>query len=104
MFSNSLLHHLTDPAVLWNCIRRWTAPGTPVFVMDLMRPESRDRARALVDQYAAGEPDILRHDFLHSLFAAYEVGEVEAQLRAADLAHLQVRPCSDRHLVVRGRR
>jgi ubiquinone/menaquinone biosynthesis C-methylase UbiE len=104
VFSNSLLHHLADPEVLWNSVGRWAATGTPVFVMDLMRPESRDRARVLVEQYAAGEPEILRHDFFHSLLAAYEVGEVEAQLRAAGLPHLRVRACSDRHLIAWGRR
>ena len=38
IFTNSLLHHLADPAVLWSTIRDWSNPGCKVFVMDLLRP------------------------------------------------------------------
>jgi SAM-dependent methyltransferase len=103
VLSNSLLHHLRDPLVLWQSVRRWTRDGGAVFVMDLMRPASRDDAQRLVDCYAAGEPDVLRHDFFHSLLAAYRPEEVAAQLGAAGLGHLELRVVSDRHLVVCGR-
>jgi SAM-dependent methyltransferase len=43
VFSNSLLHHLDDPQVLWRSVRRWAAPGAPVFIVDLRRPDSADR-------------------------------------------------------------
>jgi len=100
--SNSLLHHLADPAVLWETIRRIGSPGTRVFVADLMRPGTVDRARALVDRYASGEPGILRRDFLNSLCAAFEPAEVERQLETAGLPELSVRVISDRHLLVAG--
>lgn len=103
VISNSLLHHLRDPAVLWQTLRQYAKPGAPLFMMDLMRPASREAARALVAEYAAGEPAILRHDFLHSLLAAYRVDEVVAQLRDAGLASLTVKAVSDRHLLVHGR-
>lgn len=103
VISNSLLHHLRDPAVLWQTLRQYAKPGAPLFVMDLMRPASREVARALVAEYAAGEPAILRHDFLHSLLAAYRVDEVVAQLRDAGLASLTAKAVSDRHLLVHGR-
>jgi SAM-dependent methyltransferase len=101
--SNSLLHHLHDPAGLWRMIRSYAAPGAAVLVMDLMRPSSEAAARALVEQYAAGEPAVLRKDFYRSLLAAFEPGEVQLQLDAAGLGHFSVAPVSDRHLVVRGR-
>ncbi len=101
--SNSLLHHLHDPAGLWRMIRARGAAGAPVLVMDLMRPDSEGSAQALVDQYAADEPEVLRRDFYNSLLAAFEPGEVRAQLAAAGLGHLVVEEASDRHLVVRGR-
>ena len=63
IFSNALLHHLEDPAVLWSSACRWSGPDTLLFVMDLMRPESRDHAQELVDRYACNEPDVLRTDF-----------------------------------------
>ena len=102
IFSNSLLHHLADPLDLWRSLQRWGAPTTPVFIMDLMRPESPAIAQALVDQYAQGEPDILRHDFYHSLLAAYTLEEVRTQLEQMDLRHLQVQAISDRHWIVWG--
>jgi SAM-dependent methyltransferase len=98
VFSNSLLHHLRQAADLWQCVRRWRRPGAPVFIMDLLRPTSRAEAERLVDLYAAGEPEILRRDFLHSLCAAYRVDEVLEQLRGADLA-LEVETVSDRHWI-----
>lgn len=103
IISNSLLHHLADPAVLWASVKRWGQFGAAVFVMDLRRPDSPEQAAAMVHQYAANEPDILRRDFHHSLRAAYRPDEVRAQLRAAGLNGLEVREIGDRHLIVWGR-
>ena len=47
IFSNSLLHHLHDPSVIWKSVRALGSPGTAVFVMDLMRPESQQAAADL---------------------------------------------------------
>ncbi|MBX3705563.1 MAG: class I SAM-dependent methyltransferase [Pseudomonadales bacterium] len=101
--SNSLLHHLPDPGVLWNTVRHAGRPGCRVVVMDLFRAASPDAARALVDRYAADEPAVLRTDFYHSLLAAFTVDEVHAQLRAAGLTGFRIEPVSDRHLLVSGR-
>lgn len=101
--SNSLLHHLHDPAGLWRMVRKRGAPGTAVLVMDLMRPPSESAARALVDEHAAGEPEVLRRDFYNSLLAAFEPDEVREQLEAVGLDHFLVDQVSDRHLVIRGR-
>lgn len=103
VISNSLLHHLHDPAVFWSAVREAGAPGAAVLVMDLFRPASRAAAQAIVDQYAANEPAVLREDFLASLCAAFEPDEIRAQLRASGLDALQVRTVSDRHLLVAGR-
>ena len=102
IISNSLLHHLHDPMVLWNTIKAYSQPGTRVFIMDLMRPVDEATAASMVQEYAAGEPEILQHDFYHSLLAAFEIAEVEQQLQTAGLAHLEVRAISDRHLTVHG--
>ena len=101
--SNSLLHHLPDPLILWREVRRWSRLGSGVFVMDLLRPDDRRRARELVRAYCGDEPEILQRDFYHSLLAAYRPDEVSDQLREADLANLEVRTVSDRHLLVTGR-
>ena len=102
VLSNSLLHHLADSAVLWEAVRRCAASGASVFVMDLLRPPSVEAARALVDRYAASEPDVLRRDFFHSLCAAYRPDEAHGQLRRAGLDGLACEVVSDRHLLVWG--
>ena len=102
VISNSLLHHLADPQVLWHSITRYARPGAPVFIMDLSRPDSTAAARALMEQYAAGEPEVLRQDFYNSLCAAYRPDEIAAQLQAAGLGHLTIETISDRHCIVHG--
>ena len=102
IISNSLLHHLHDPCVLWHAVRQYAASGAPMFVMDLMRPPSRDVAQVLTDTYVAGEPEVLRRDFHNSLLAAFEPDEVRAQLQDAGLDRLQVEVVTDRHLIVWG--
>lgn len=101
VISNSLLHHLSNPMVLWESVIAYGRPGSAVFVMDLMRPDDLHSAYAMVDEYAAGEPEVLRHDFFHSLLAAYRLDEVEGQIRKLQLP-LQVRAVSDRHFTVSG--
>jgi len=100
--SNSLLHHLHDPSVFWRAVREAGVAGAAVLVMDLYRPPSQAAAQAIVDQYAANEPEVLRQDFFASLCAAFEPDEVRAQVRAHGLDGLSVRTVSDRHLLVTG--
>jgi SAM-dependent methyltransferase len=103
ILSNSLLHHLHDPMVLWQTVRECARPGALVLIMDLMRPPSPTWVEALVETYGARAPEVLRRDFRNSLFAAFEPREVGAQLREAGMDGLEVRVVSDRHLAVIGR-
>jgi cyclopropane fatty-acyl-phospholipid synthase-like methyltransferase len=102
VISNSLLHHLPNPLQFWQKIRQLVKPGAPVLVMDLLRPESPDAAQAIVDQYAANEPDILRRDFYNSLLAAFTEDEIGSQLARMNLTRLLIDIPDDRHWVVGG--
>jgi len=102
VLSNSLLHHLNDPMVLWRHIAASGANGAAVLVMDLRRPAARDRAQALVDTHAGTEPEVLKRDFLQSLCAAYTAPEIAQQLRQAGLP-LVVEEIGDRHVLAHGR-
>lgn len=102
IISNSLLHHMFDPMDFWRALRQAGSPGAPVLVMDLLRPDSPQQAARLTQQYAADEPEVLRHDFYHSLFAAYTVEEVQNQLLRAGLLGWGAQQCSDRHWFVAG--
>jgi len=104
VISNSLLHHLHRPGVMWATVDRLAEPGAAVFVMDLLRPASEAELEGLVTSHAAGEPEILQRDFRASLHAAFTIDEVEAQLRDAELDWLDAVVVSDRHLVVSGQR
>jgi SAM-dependent methyltransferase len=99
IFSNSLLHHLHEPMLLWSCIKN--AKGHPkVFIMDLMRPDSKEKVDCMVKEYAAGEPEVLQRDFYNSLKAAFTPDEVEQQLITAGLDGFKVSVVSDRHLTI----
>lgn len=102
ILSNSLLHHLSDPDVLWKSVRSCAAAGARVFIMDLQRPASAAAARQLTEAYAAGAPEVLRRDFYNSLLAAFTIGEIQAQLSGQGLAGFTVRSVSDRHVVISG--
>jgi SAM-dependent methyltransferase len=103
VISNSLLHHLADPAVLWDTIKQAAKPGAPVFVMDLLRPHSIEEAERLTATYAGAAPAVLRKDFFNSLLAAYQPDELRAQLYATGFGHLHIEQVSDRHVVIWGR-
>jgi SAM-dependent methyltransferase len=101
--SNSLLHHLHDPQVLWRAVLALGTPGAAVLVMDLYRPASIAAAREIVERNAGGEPEVLKQDFYNSLCAAFDPAEVRDQLASCGLGMLEVRTVSDRHLLVAGR-
>ncbi len=101
--SNSLLHHMRDPADFWNMLADYASVGTKVLVMDLLRPQSESEAQDLVAQYAADAPQVLRKDFYNSLLAAYRPDEIKHQLQQAGLDKLTVQVVSDRHWQVVGR-
>ncbi|CCE23311.1 class I SAM-dependent methyltransferase [Methylotuvimicrobium alcaliphilum] len=101
IFSNSLLHHLPEPQALWHFIKRYAGNGTRIAIMDLFRPQSDRQAIEIVEKYAAKEPEILQHDFYHSLLAAFTPEEIEEQLREAGL-NFEVERISDRHVFISG--
>ncbi len=102
LLSNSLLHHLDDPQVMWRTIKECGKKDAAVLIMDLFRPAGREEARKIVEKYSANEPAILKEDFYHSLLAAYSLDEVKKQLETAELAHLNIEQTSDRHFIASG--
>ncbi len=101
VLSKDLLHHLPDPLVLWNEVTRLGRPRAAVYVMDLVRPDSEETARAMVKEGAGSEHSILQHDFYQSLLAAFTIDEVRAQVATAGL-DLTVGPIGVRHMLIKG--
>jgi SAM-dependent methyltransferase len=96
VLSKDLLHHLPDPSVLWDEVRRLGRSGAAVYVMDLIRPDTADAAREIVETVAGEEDPTLRQDFFNSLCAAFTIEEAIGQLRVAGLDHLEVTRSGDR--------
>ena len=103
IISNSLLHHLPDPQILWQTIRRCAKPGAAFLVMDLIRPPSVGDARRLIEAYADGLPRLVTTDFYCSLLAAYRLDEVRRQLEEAELEDCTVTAVNELQLMVHGR-
>ncbi len=103
IISNSLVHHVPNPLQFWYALKQLAKPGSPVLIMDLLRPETLDGAQAVVDQYAANEPEQLRRDFYNSLLAAFTEDEVASHLAELNLSRLLIDVPDDRHWVVTGR-
>lgn len=101
IFSNSLLHHLQEPQVLWQVVKHYSRSGSRIVIMDLLRPATIENARAIVKTYAIDEPEILQRDFYNSLMAAFTLDEIKTQLKQAGL-RLLVEQISDRHVFISG--
>lgn len=85
IISNSFLHHLADPMILWDAIHEYGLPNAAILIVDLLRPTSDKQARMVVDRYMPDAPPLLRRDMMHSLRAAFTLDEVASQLREAGL-------------------
>lgn len=103
VFSNSLLHHVSDPLKLWQEVARIAKPGAVVLLRDLARPRTTTYAREIVHRYATTASRLLKDEYYRSLLAAYTAGEVRQQLQQANLTQLKVEMVTDRHLDVLGR-
>jgi ubiquinone/menaquinone biosynthesis C-methylase UbiE len=101
IFSNSLLHHLPDPQILWQAIKQFSRTGTRIAIMDLLRPRRPYMAESLVEMYASTEPKILQQDFYNSLLAAFTLEEINKQITQAGLS-LTAEQISDRHVFISG--
>ena len=100
--SNSLLHHLHEPGLLWGLTRKLAAPGCRVLHRDLRRPAALAEVHRLQQLHCFDAPAVLIQDFCASLVAAFTPEEVQQQLALAELDGLTVEMEDDRYLVVSG--
>jgi SAM-dependent methyltransferase len=82
IISTNTLHHLHDPTVFWDCVKR---TAQQVFVMDLVRPKSTVVARYIVDTLAKNESDEFKFDYYNSLLAAFSLEELTDQIKDTNL-------------------
>ena len=100
--SNSLLHHLHNPQMLWRSVKQLAEPNALILHRDLRRPSNEQEVDALCAHYVSHAPTVLQRDFRASLFAAFTTDEVRDQLDQAGLGHFTVTEIGDRYLEVCG--
>lgn len=110
VISNSLVHHVPEPVVLFREMKRVLAPGGSIFVRDLLRPTDQAALDDLVAEHAAIPSGLAadaraRHErqralFAASLHAALSEEEVAAAASEAGFEDARVTKTSDRHFTL----
>jgi ubiquinone/menaquinone biosynthesis C-methylase UbiE len=97
VISNSIVHHIPEPAAVLAEMVRVVAPGGILFVRDLLRPEDETVLQHLVDVHAAGANAHQRQMFGASLHAALTLTEMRALVSALGFDPATVQQTTDRH-------
>ncbi len=95
--SNSLVHHLPDPASFFSEIKRVLKPNGAIFLRDLFRPADEEILNALVESVGKEYNEHQKKLFRDSLHAALTLDEVKQLISQVGLQKVEVYPSSDRH-------
>lgn len=97
VISNSIVHHIPEPArVIAECVRV-LRPGGLMFIRDLMRPDSEWQVQQFVQLYTGQENAHSQQMFADSLRAALTLEEIRQLVTAAGAPADSVQATSDRH-------
>ena len=96
--SNTILHHIPEPAGFLREARRVLRPGGALLIRDLFRPETPERARELVALHAADASPRQRDLFHASLHAALTPDELRAVADEAGWVDAALVVDTDRHM------
>lgn len=97
VMSNSLAHHLPEPAVLFDRAVELAAAGGLLFIRDLFRPADEGVWQHLVATYAGQATADQRKMFADSLKAALTVDEVRELVVQRGFDAASVQATTDRH-------
>lgn len=97
VISNSIIHHIPEPARVVAEMVRVTAPGGVLFVRDLLRPSDEAVWTHLVQTYAGDANPHQQQMFGDSLRAALTLDEVRRLVGGLGFAPATVGQTTDRH-------
>lgn len=97
VISNSIVHHLPEPAVALAEACRVVRSGGLIFVRDLLRPRNDAEVQTLVEKYAGDANERQRGLFDASLRAALSLEEIRQLVEKLGFEPETVRQTSDRH-------
>jgi len=100
IISKDLLHHLPNPNVFWYEAERLSKESTTIYLMDLLRPDSIEDAKQIVETVASNEPDVLKMDFYNSLLAAFTIDEIKQQIGNTSFNY-HIEKLGDRHFIIK---
>ena len=97
VMSNSIVHHIPEPAGVLAEAIRVVRSGGRLFFRDLLRPESDESVQQLVSTYAGDANDHQRQMFDDSLRAALSLDEIQNLITELGYNPEEVQATSDRH-------
>src|SRR5713226_9595891 len=97
IISNSIVHHIPEPAAVLAEMVRVARPGAILFIRDLLRPPSDDAVRHLVDTYAGDANAHQQKMFDDSLRAALSLDEIRSLVTGLGFSSYTVKQTTDRH-------
>ncbi|WZO99253.1 class I SAM-dependent methyltransferase [Isosphaeraceae bacterium EP7] len=97
VLSNSIVHHIPDPAPALAEMARSVAPGGTLFIRDLFRPGSAYEVDLLVELYNSLESAEARDLFRDSLNASLTLAEIRSIVAGLGYDPAGVKMTSDRH-------
>lgn len=97
IISNSIVHHIPEPASVLAEAVRVVRSGGLIFIRDLLRPKTEAEVHRLVALYAADCNDHQRSMFDASVRAALTLEEIRAFITPLGFPADSIRQSSDRH-------
>jgi ubiquinone/menaquinone biosynthesis C-methylase UbiE len=99
VMSNSIVHHIPEPAIAIAEAVRVLKPDGVIFFRDLLRPESDSEVTRLVELYAGECNDSQRALFDASLRAALTIAEVQCSVNHHMVRRVKLRTSFKDHIV-----
>lgn len=95
--SNTLLHHLPEPARMLTEAWRVLRPNGLLFVRDLVRPATDEEIEVLVETHTQGETEFSKQLLRQSFHAALTLDEIRELLSQMGVSSETVQMTSNRH-------